>query len=149
MKQETEGEKKLMEAKAYLEQARNINLQINSKLEQVYALRQLATKASSALSPVPPSGTPNPHRLEETIARMMDMEQEVDEAIDGLVELKADIMKAISRVPDDRERVVLELRYLAFKDWVSIAETLGLHVRQVYRLHEEALKNIEISDECH
>lgn len=120
-----------MEAKAYLEQARNINIQIDSKLEQVSALRQLAIKASSTLSPVPPSGTPNPHRLEETIARMMDMEHEVDEAIDGLVELKADIMKAISRVPDARERVVLELRYLAFKDWASIADALGLHIRQV------------------
>jgi DNA-directed RNA polymerase specialized sigma24 family protein len=149
MSPENEGEDKSMEAKAYLERARNINLQIDSKLEQVYALRQLATKATSALSPVPPSGTPNPHRLEETIARMMDMEHEVDEAIDGLVELKADIMKAISRVPDDRERVVLELRYLAFRDWAAIAETLGLHVRQVYRLHEDALKNIEIPDKCH
>lgn len=149
MSPENEGEDKSMEAKAYLEKARNINLQIDSKLEQVYALRQLATKATSALSPVPPSGTPNPHRLEETIARMMDMEHEVDEAIDGLVELKADIMKAISRVPDDRERVVLELRYLAFRDWAAIAETLGLHVRQVYRLHEDALKNIEIPGKCH
>ena len=104
-------------------------------------MRQLAIKASSILSPVPPSGTPNPHRLEETIARMMDMEHEVDEAIDGLIELKADIMKAISRVPDARERVILELRYLAFKDWASIADALGLHVRQVYRLHDEALKH--------
>ncbi len=77
------------------------------------------------------------------------MEHEVDEAIDGLVELKADIMKAISRVPDDRERVVLELRYLAFKDWAAIAEMLRLHIRQVYRLHEEALKHIEIPDKCH
>ena len=116
MKRETEGEEKRMEAKAYLEQARNINIQIDSKLEQVSALRQLAIKASSTLSPVPPSGKPDPHRLEKTITRMMDMEHEVDETIDGLVELKADIMKAISRVPDARERVVLELRYLAFKD---------------------------------
>lgn len=149
MKQDLEGEEKRMKAKAYLEQARNINIQIDSKLEQVSALRQLAIKASSTLSPVPPSGTPNPHRLEETIARMMDMEQEVDEAIDGLVELKADITKAISRVPDARERVVLELRYLAFKDWASIADALGLHIRQVYRLHDEALKHIEIPGECH
>lgn len=149
MKRETEGEEKRMEAKAYLEQARNINIQIDSKLEQVSALRQLAIKASSTLSPVPPSGTPDPHRLEETITRMMDMEHEVDEDIDRLVKLKADIMKAISRVPDDRERVVLELRYLACKDWASIAETLGIHIRQVYRLHDEALKKIEIPGECH
>lgn len=149
MKRETEGEEKRMETKTYLERARNINIQIDSKLEQVSALRQLAIKASSTLSPVPPSGTPDPHRLEETITRMMDMEHEVDEDIDRLVELKADIMKAISRVPDDRERVVLELRYLAFKDWASIADAIGLHIRQVYRLHDEALKHIEIPGECH
>ena len=149
MKRETEREEKRMEAKAYLEQARNINIQIDSKLEQVSALRQLAIKASSTISPVPPSGTPDPHRLEKTITRMMDMEHEVDEDIDHLVQLKADIMKAVSRVPDARERVVLELRYLAFKDWASIAETLGIHIRQVYRLHDEALKKIIIPGECH
>ena len=149
MKRETEGEEKRMETKAYLERARNINIQIDSKLEQVSALRQLAIKASSTLSPVPPSGTPDPHRLEETIAKMMDMEHEVDEDIDHLVDLKADIMKVISRVPDDRERVVLELRYLAFKDWASIADAIGLHIRQVYRLHDEALKHIEIPVKCH
>jgi DNA-directed RNA polymerase specialized sigma subunit len=149
MKRETEGAEKCMETKEYLELARNINIQIDSKLEQVSALRQLAIKVSSTLSPVPPSGTPDPHRLEKTITRMMDMEHEVDEDIDRLVELKADIMKAISRVPDDRERVVLELRYLAFKDWASIADAIGLHIRQVYRLHDEALKHIEIPGKCH
>jgi len=149
MKRQTEGEEKRMEAKAYLEQARNINIQIDSKLEQVSALRQLSIKASSTISPVPPSGTPDPHRLEKTITRMMDMEHEVDEDIDHLVELKADIMKVISRVPDDRERVVLELRYLAFKDWASIADAIGLHIRQVYRLHDDALKHIEIPGKCH
>ena len=33
MKRDLEGEEKRMEAKAYLEQARNINIQIDSKLE--------------------------------------------------------------------------------------------------------------------
>ena len=149
MKRDPEGEEKCMETKEYLEQARNIDIQIDSKLEQVSALRQLAIKASSTISPVPPSGTPDPHRLEKTITRMMDMEHEVDEDIDHLVQLKADIMMAVSRVPDARERVVLELRYLAFKDWASIADAVGLHIRQVYRLHDEALKHIEIPDECH
>ena len=55
---------------------------------------------------------------------MMDLEREVDEEIDRLVDLKAEIMKTIGQVPNDRERVVLELRYLAFKDWASIAGTL-------------------------
>lgn len=33
MKQDLEGEEKRMEAKLYLEQVRNINIQIDSKLE--------------------------------------------------------------------------------------------------------------------
>jgi DNA-directed RNA polymerase specialized sigma subunit len=115
----------------------------------VSALRQLAHKASSALSPVPPSGNPIRTAWKKRLLRMMDMEHEVDEAIDGLVELKGNIMKSINRVPDERERVVLELRYLAFKDWAAIADALGLHVRQVYRLHDEALKHIEIPAGCH
>lgn len=115
MSEEIKGEMDYMQVKAYLEQARNINIQIDSKLEQVSALRQLARKATSTLSLVPPSGTPNPHRLEDTIIRMMDLEREVDEEIDRLVDLKAEIMKTIGQVPNDRERVVLELRYLAFK----------------------------------
>ena len=142
MSEEIKGEMDYMHVKAYLELARNINIQIDSKLEQVSALRQLARKATSTLRLVPPSGTPNPHRLEDTIIRMMDLEREVDEEIDRLVDLKAEIMKTIGQVPNDRERVVLELRYLAFKDWASIAGTLKLNVRQVYRMHEEALKNI-------
>ena len=58
MKPETEGEEKRMEAKAYLEQARNINIQIDSKLEQVSSLRQLAIKASSTLSRCRQAGHP-------------------------------------------------------------------------------------------
>ncbi len=63
MSEEIKGEMDYMQVKAYLEQARNINIQIDSKLEQVSALRQLARKATSTLRLVPPSGTPNPHRL--------------------------------------------------------------------------------------
>ena len=44
MSEEIKGEMDYMQVKAYLEQARNINIQIDSKLEQVSALRQLARK---------------------------------------------------------------------------------------------------------
>ena len=58
MKQDLEGEEKRMEAKAYLEQARNINIQIDSKLEQVSALRQLAERDAK---PAPVGRNHRPH----------------------------------------------------------------------------------------
>lgn len=149
MKPETEGEEKRMEAKGVPGTGTEHQHTDRQQAGAGIVFAAAGYQGVIDTQPVPPSGTPNPHRLEETIARMMDMEQEVDEAIDVLVELKADIMMAVSRVPDARERVILELRYLAFKDWASIADTLGLHIRQVYRLHDEALKHIEIPGECH
>ena len=46
-----------MNAKEYLSQAFKIDNDINSKLEQVAALRELATKATSTISDMPASPT--------------------------------------------------------------------------------------------
>ena len=51
----------MMNAKEYLSQARWLDMRINSKLAQVDSLHSLATKATSTLSDVPPSGTRNVH----------------------------------------------------------------------------------------
>ena len=44
-----------LSAKDYLSQAYRIDQRINSKIEQVQSLRELAGKASATLSDVPPS----------------------------------------------------------------------------------------------
>ena len=52
-----------MTVREYFEQAYRIDQRINNKLEQVSSLRSLATKATSTLSEIPPSGTRNVHRM--------------------------------------------------------------------------------------
>lgn len=146
---EKDTEPGLLVKKAWLDQARNINVLIDSKLAQVASLRGLALKVSSTISQTPVSGTHDPKRLENTIIRLMDLEHEVNRDVDRLVELKANIMSTINRVPDDRERALLELRYLSFQSWRYIADALGIHIRQVYRLHEEALEHVEIPAKWH
>ena len=59
--------KKQQMAKDYLSQAYRIDQRINSKIEQVSSLHDLATKATSTLSDIPPSGTRNFHRMEDII----------------------------------------------------------------------------------
>ena len=90
-------------------------MEIDSKLEHVTALRYLACKVNHTFSETPPSGTPDPKRMENVIVRFVDLEKEVDETIDRLVDIKGSIMKAIRKLDDPKERIVLELRYLAFK----------------------------------
>ena len=86
-----------MNAKEYLSQAFHIDQRINSKLEQVMKLRETSTKATATLSDMPRGDTPNVHRLEDTICKIIDLENEINHDIDRLVDLKREARDVISR----------------------------------------------------
>lgn len=137
-------EVKEMTAKEYLGQAYRIDQRINSKLEQVSSLRNLATKATSTLSDVPPSGTRNVHRMEDVIVKIVDMENEVNADIDKLIDLKQEIMRTINAVENPEYHTLLELRYLCFKSWEEISVKMGYTRRHLYRMRDEALQKIKV-----
>jgi hypothetical protein len=128
-----------MSTKDYLSQAYRIDQRINSKMAQVMSLRDLLSKATGTLSGAPKAATPNPHSMEDTICKMVDMENEINEDIDALVDLKAEIMRRIKRVENTEFQTILELRYLCFKRWEVIAVELGYDLRYLYKLHDQAL----------
>ena len=131
-----------MSTKDYLSQAYRIDQRINSKLAQVMCLRDLLGKATGTLSGAPKAATPNPHSMEDTIAKMVDLENEINEDIDALVDLKAEIMRRIKRVENTEYQTILELRYLCFKRWEEIAVDMGYSLRRLYELHDCALEGI-------
>ena len=131
-----------MSTKDYLSQAYRIDQRINSKLAQVMSLRDLLGKATGTLSRAPKAATPNPHSMEDTIAKMVDLENEINEDIDALVDLKAEIMRRIKRVENTEYQTILELRYLCFKRWEEIAVDMGYSLRRLYELHDCALEEI-------
>ena len=136
-----------MNTKDYLSQAYRIDQRINSKLAQVMSLRDLLGKATGTLSGAPKAATPNPHSMEDTIAKMVDLENEINEDIDVLVDLKAEIMRRIKRVENTEYQTILELRYLCFKRWEDIAVELGYTQRHMLRMHDLALQSICVPSE--
>lgn len=131
-----------MTAKEYLGQAYRIDQRINSKMEQVMSLQELAMKATSTLSDVPVSGTRNVHRMEDIIAKIIDLEDEINRDIDQLVDLKAEIVQSIKSVANAEHQTLLELRYLCFKSWEQIAVDMDYNLRHVYRMHDRAAAKI-------
>lgn len=126
-------------AKSYLSQAYRIDSRINSKIEQVASLRDLATKATSTISDMPRSASPNLNRMEDVILKIITLEQEINADIDALVDLKQDIMHLIKRVQNPEYQTVLELRYLCFKTWEQIAVDMNYSIHHLYKLHNAAL----------
>ena len=135
-----------MTTKDYLSQAYRIDQRINSKLAQVMSLRDLLGKATGTLSGAPKAATPNPHSMEDTIAKMVDLENEINEDIDALVDLKAEIMRRIKRVENTEYQTILELRYLCFKRWEEVSVELGYSMQHLFRLHDEALETVSFPE---
>ena len=134
-----------MTAKEYLGQAYRLDQRINSKLEQVMSLRDLATKATSTLSDVAPSGTRNVHRMEDIIVKIVDLENEINCDIDNLVDLKREMVTVIKSVADPELQTLLELRHLCYKSWTQIAVEMEYSIQHIFRLYEKALKEISRS----
>lgn len=134
-----------MTAKEYLSQAFRLDERINSKIQQLESLNALATKSTSTLSDMPKS--PNrSSRMEDAIVKIVDLQDEINKDIDSLVELKAEIMRAIKAVDNIEYRTIFEKRYLCFLTWKQIAVDLDYNVRHLYRLHGEALAQVVVPE---
>ena len=108
-----------MKIKEYLMQAYRIDQRINSKLEQIAALHDLATKATVTYSDMPKSPNRSGSKIEDAIIKIRDLEDEINRDIDKLVDLKTDITHLIKNLDSHEHQIILEQRYLCFKPWVT------------------------------
>lgn len=131
-----------MTIKEYLSQAYRIDQRINSKLEQIQQLRDLAAKATSTISETSVSNTSNKQRMESIVVKILDLERETNEDIDTLVDLKRNIVTLIKMVKNPDYQTLLELRYLCFKSWEQIAVDMGYGIDNIYKMHNKALRFI-------
>ena len=135
-----------MTAKEYLNQAYWLDRRIESKLEQLSALRDTATKTTAVMDGEVVSHTRNVHSLQDVIAKIIDMQEEINSDIDALVDLKRDIMRTIKGIENPEYQTLLELRYLCFKRWEEISVVMNYNLRHIYRLHDEALEKVIVPD---
>ncbi len=133
-----------MTAKEYLWQVRFIDKRIDSKLALVNRLRDIATRVTTTFSDMPRSDSPNLQSMEDTICKIVDLENEISYDIDRLVDLRREVDKAISELSNPDEQLVLTYRYIDYRTWEQIAVALNLSVRHVARLHGRALLNFRI-----
>lgn len=133
-----------MTAKEYLSQSLRLNQRINSKLEQIRSLRELATKCTSVITGMPKNPNKGRSAMEDAVLKIMCLEEEFQHDVNRLVNLKKEIIAVIKDVDSMECQTLLELRYLCFKSWEQIAVEMGYNVRHIYRLHDEALRKVAV-----
>lgn len=133
-----------MTIKEYLGQAYRLDQRINSKLGQVEALNDLATKATSTLTGMPKNPNRATSTMADAIGKIIDLQAEINRDIDRLVDLKREIVGVIKTVDNMECQTLLEKRYLCFETWEQIAVDMDYTVRNIYNLHSLALQQITI-----
>ncbi len=133
-----------MTARDYLGQAFRLDQRINSKIEQVSSLNDLAVKCTSSVTGMPHNPNKGSDSMGDAIAKIVDLQREINKDIDVLVDLKAEIYSVVQAINNVECRTLLELRYLSFMRWEEIAVKLNYGMENVYRLHRKALAMVSI-----
>lgn len=127
------------QAKEYFAQIRKTDRLIHRLDSTIATLRSSLTSTGSQLKQdkVQTSGPKN--TLEETITKIIALEDDINARIDELVDLKGDALNRISNVSDKDQQNILIARYVSGEKWERIAVDLNFSIAQVYRIHGAAL----------
>ena len=135
-----------MTAKEYLLQARYLDNRIASKREQIQNLNDLATKCTSTWSDMPRSQNTGRSRMADCVMKIIDLEEQISKEMVRLVELKREISETIECLENIEYKILLEKRYLCYKSWEVIADDMGYSIRQIHRMHGDALKHVVVPE---
>lgn len=137
-----------MNIREYLSQAYRLDQRINSKLEQVASLNELATKCTSTLTDMPRNPNRGTSTMADAVGKIVDLQAEINCDIDALVDLKRDIVALIKQIENAEYQTLLEKRYLCFMTWEQIAVDLNYSIHHLYKLHNAALDVCERIWQC-
>ena len=133
-----------MTVRDYFENAYKIDQRINSMIERIQAFEGLATNISSTISSMPGSGNRNIHKMENLLVKVADLQNEVQEELEQLIDMKVEITHLINKLENREQQLILEQRYLCMKTWEQIAVDLGYNARHIRRLRDEAIEKLMI-----
>jgi len=130
----------------YMEMAYDLNQRINTKLEMVSSLRSMGSTVTQLITGMPHSPNQGHSKLEDTVIKIITLENEINDDIDKLVDLKSEMYTVINSLKKNKYKTVLEQRYLCFREWEEIAVHMHYHKRYIYKLRDKALEALEIPE---
>lgn len=135
-----------MTAKEYLNQARLLDLEIKSYLKELENLNSLASGVKGIRYDVERvDGTKSCEApFMKYLVKISALEVLIEAKLNHLLDLRNEISLVIANIDNTTYQIILRSRYLSCKTWQEIADELFYGVDNVYKLHREALKCIEI-----
>lgn len=132
-----------MTAKEYLMQLKVLDVKINQKLDEISALRASLTSISTVKTTeerVQGGSVSSDARFVRTLAKIDEMEREVDAEIDRFVDAKHKIINQIHKLTNPLHIEILHKKYVEFKRLEVVAVELDKSYQYIVEVHGYALK---------
>lgn len=130
-------------AKQYLQQISRLDKMINNKLSEIYQLRTMATSITVATDSERVQTSGSKDHMGDSVAKMVDLENEAKELILQYTELRQKIISQIDNMPKEKHYSVLHLKYVDGKTFEEIAVGMGYTWRNIMYFHKDALEEFE------
>ena len=139
-----------MTAKEFLQQAYFAQQEVDFKLEEMARLQALATRVTSTLKSTPSGTNMATSKIGDAVAKIEEQRNRLAEEITELLKITETVSDAINKVKNYDEKQILKFRYLRFYSWQQISILMKTSLRQIYRLHSQALENFfSFGSQCH
>lgn len=130
--------------KEYWNKAERLRRRIRRKINEIHVLRQRAEGMNGiGINDMPRTVSPDHSKMEDTVFKIMVLEQEIRETQEEYDALIANMESRIRQVEDGDARDLLSKRYLEFKPWSTVAAEMFISKRQAYYIHKKALKSLQ------
>lgn len=138
-----------MKAKEYLMQAYKLDKQIQSNIDEVELLKEMASSISSPSWEENTSSQINGGQAKfvKTLQKIEELQMKISEELVALMNLKTEIRETINALSNVDERMVLKYRYIHNYTWEQIAEEMNADRATVIRWHNNGISNITLPSE--
>ena len=138
------------EKKAYLLKYSKCNKKISLLIEELYLWETRATKITSINTGMP-KGNGTSDKISSSVARIIQIKEELQSEIDKLSDMTGKVYKAINSLNDPTLETLLMYRYIRGLSWEEIAVKMNYSRMQVCRMHGKALSKMMLQKviECY
>lgn len=131
-----------MTAKEYLLQVKKLDMMISNKLAEVEHWKSIATSTTISGDGERVQSSGSQQKMADAVARYMDIEREINAAIDKLVERRKEIIKTIEQLPPI-EYDILHKVYIQGRDFFDVADVYNKSYSWVTTVHGRSLKHLQ------
>ena len=130
----------MSEAKEYLERIKMMDAIVDSKLEELAMLKSMVKRITPVMNTTGGGAAGNQDKMSETIAKIVDLQEEINRDVDMVVNLKKDANELLAKIKRPEYYQVLHKRYVLFKSFEQIAMEMKYSYRGICYVHGRALQ---------